>query len=333
MGTCLRLGSVRFVWTVVSAFCLVLILLAPATVSAQGSLGYSFEGGLQGWTENGSGVTMTHDLNSVGATDGNDAMKFTLATNCFFCGAFTGNLDPNDLLAPGGPPTFPVGNPPGFDHVIFDLTVGDPNSFTGTFIALGIFMFGTDHSGMFQGDTQFQNNDPNKNNEIFLHGGEFPGAETLPAGTHQIVFTLDYGIHPLTFEEGLSFNEIFGPDPNNNDVLLTGFEIYINKSFGMNGSAWEGIIDNIRFADAIPGDFNKGNITNADLKVDGGDFMSWQRGETREGGSQAELAIWEANYGSVVTFTAAIAAVPEPTTVGLACAAMLALLSVRRKTS
>ena len=101
----------------------------------------------------------------------------------------------------------------------------------------------------------------------------------------------------------------------------------------MPGREWEGIIDNIRFADAIPGDFNLGNITNADLKVDGGDFMSWQRGETREGGSQAELALWEANYGSVVTFTAEIATVPEPATVGLACAAMLALLSVRRQTS
>ena len=131
----------------------------------------------------------------------------------------------------------------------------------------------------------------------------------------------------------MSFNDVYGPDPNNLDALLTGFEIYVNKSVGGPGKEWEGIIDNIRFADAIPGDFNLGNITNADLKVDGKDFLAWQRGQTREGGSQAELAMWEANYGSVVTFTAAIATVPEPTTVGLACAAMLAFLAVRRKTS
>ena len=154
-----------------------------------------------------------------------------------------------------------------------------------------------------------------------------------------MVFTLDYGTHPLTFEEGVSFNDIYGPpsaDPNNLDALLTGWQIYVNKSFGGPGREWEGIFDNIRFADAIPGDFNKGNVTNADLKVNGGDFMSWQRGETREGGSQAELALWEPNYGSVVAFSAPaveIATVPEPATVGLACAAMLALLSVRRKTS
>jgi len=341
MGTCLRLGSVRFVWTVVCAFCLVLILLAPATVSAQGTLGYSFEGGLQGWVRNpaSASLTVTHDPNSVGATEGNDAMRVTTTASCSFCGWLTGNLDPNDPNAPGGPPTFLVGDPPGFDHIILDLTiVSDPNTFIdagGTFIALGIFMFGTDQSGQFQGDTQFFNqSDESKNNEEFLHGGEYPGAETLPAGTHQIVFTLDSAVHPLTFEEGVSFNDVYGPDPG--DALLTGFEIYLNKSFGGPGREWEGIIDNIRFADAIPGDFNLGNITNADLEVNGGDFMSWQRGETREGGSQAELDLWEANYGSVVTFTAAAAAtatVPEPATVGLACAAMLALLSVRRKTS
>jgi hypothetical protein len=325
MGTCLRLGSVRYVRTVVCVLCLILILLAPTSVQAQGDLGYSFEGELQGWETNGHGIVLTHDLNSVGATEGNDAMKIEFAGSCFFCGVFTENRDPNDLAAPGGPSTFPVDNPPGFDHVIFDITIPDPNAFIdagGTFLSLGIFMFGETQGGQPSGDTQFQNPDPNKNNEIFLHGGEFPGSKTLPAGTHQLVFTLDYGVHPITFEEGVSFRDVYGPpsaDPNNTDAVMTGFYIYVNKSFGPEAEPWEVIIDNIRFADAIPGDFNKGNITNADLVVDGNDFLAWQRGETRENGSQAELAMWEANYGSVVALAAAAstAAVPEPTSVAL----------------
>jgi hypothetical protein len=358
MGTCALLNSVCLVWAMVCAFCLVLILLDPATVSAQGTLGYSFESGLQGFGPNPAlGITVTQD--TIGATEGTQSMKVSLLAGATFVGAITANLDPNDASAPGGPPTFQVGNPPGFDHIIIDLTLEEPQPFPGTFVSLGIFMFGDSQDGQFEGQgAQFFDN------EIRTIGD-------LPAGTHQIVFTLDSGIHPLTFESA-SFNEIFGPpssDPNDaNDLILTSFEIYVNKA---GSHAWEGYIDNIRFADAIPGDFNRDLVVDgidflfwqrgetpeggsqaelaiweanyftdaipgdfdSDLVVDGLDFLDWQRGETPEGGSQDELAIWEANYGSVVPLAAEIATVPEPTAVGLACAAMLALLSVRRMTS
>ena len=46
--------------------------------------------------------------------------------------------------------------------------------------------------------------------------------------------------------------------------------------------------------------------------VDGLDFLKWQRGETPENGSSAELALWEAQYGQTVPLSAVAAAVPEP---------------------
>lgn len=63
---------------------------------------------------------------------------------------------------------------------------------------------------------------------------------------------------------------------------------------------------------AAPGDFN------ADGKVDGADFLVWQRGfgTTYDAG---DLADWKANFGSAPT----ISAVPEPSTVILSILALL----------
>ena len=57
----------------------------------------------------------------------------------------------------------------------------------------------------------------------------------------------------------------------------------------------------------LPGDFN------GDGKVDGEDFLLWQRDP-----GIGSLAEWEANYGMVAPLTAASAAIPEPTTCTLA---------------
>lgn len=46
--------------------------------------------------------------------------------------------------------------------------------------------------------------------------------------------------------------------------------------------------------------------------VDGDDFLLWQRGGSPDGGTQAELDLWETNYGTVYPLSAATAAVPEP---------------------
>ena len=63
-----------------------------------------------------------------------------------------------------------------------------------------------------------------------------------------------------------------------------------------------------RVAAAREGDFNFDDVVN------GLDFLKWQRGETPGGGSQAELALWETNYGAGVALSASSTAVPEPAT-------------------
>jgi hypothetical protein len=319
MKTCLRDGSIHTAWRLAFAACVVVLPFSPATVSAQGTLGYSFEGGLQGWTNNpGSfGTTVMHDPNSNGATEGEDAMKISVVGGATFEGALTINLDPNDAGAPGGPPTFNVGDPPGFDLVIFDLTLEEPQPFPGTFVSLGVTVFGDSQpdypGGQLEGlQAQFQDN-------------EVLGVGDLEAGTHQIVFNLSSATHPLTFAFGQSFNEIFGTVGSGpNDIIPISFQIYINKEGGA-ANAWVGIFDNIRFADALPGDFNN------NLVVDGLDFLTWQRGGTDPPLDPADLALWEANYGSVVPLAAAVSAVPEPGCVALLLTALGSLSVLRRK--
>ena len=67
----------------------------------------------------------------------------------------------------------------------------------------------------------------------------------------------------------------------------------------------------------LAGDFDLG------FEVDGFDFLKWQRGESPNPLSQADLIAWEANYGVVAALSAASAAVPEPSSIMLILAATL----------
>jgi len=69
-----------------------------------------------------------------------------------------------------------------------------------------------------------------------------------------------------------------------------------NLAYGANSIVLEVI-------SVIHGDFNNDGI------VDGTDFLNWQRGESPNPISVADLTAWQANYGAS---TASIAAVPEP---------------------
>jgi len=73
------------------------------------------------------------------------------------------------------------------------------------------------------------------------------------------------------------------------------------------------------------GDFNGDNV------VDGADFLKWQRGESPNPLSAADLATWKTGYGTSGAVGAA-AAIPEPTTMGmgLLAAALLGLVTRRR---
>ena len=56
----------------------------------------------------------------------------------------------------------------------------------------------------------------------------------------------------------------------------------------------------------LPGDFD------GDLDVDGRDFLAWQRGESPDPFSNADLAAWQQYYGTVIPAPLAAVSVPEP---------------------
>lgn len=74
----------------------------------------------------------------------------------------------------------------------------------------------------------------------------------------------------------------------------------------------------------LDGDFNN------DGSVDGNDFLVWQRGDSPNSGSPADLALWKANFGNSGAAPAA-GAVPEPSSLALVGIAISALAVRRRK--
>jgi hypothetical protein len=285
------------------------------TVSAQLTQVYSFESDLQGFGPNGAGTTVT--LDTIGATDGANSMKFDIVQGATFVGALTGDLDPA------------IGDPPGMEFVLYDLTITEPfPSEPPGFVRTSVTIFGVSQpdfpGGQMPAQVQFFTN------EVDLG--------SLEAGTHKIQIDLAQESHPLTFEPDQSFNDIFGEVGSGpNDVIPTGFQIYINKS---STAPWTGYIDNIRVGTFETADFD------FDRSVDGIDFLQWQRSYLLDDGGDAngdgitngiDLEIWESQFGGSLSLQGLggasgggpAVAVPEPTTIGLACAAMLAFVSVR----
>ena len=84
---------------------------------------------------------------------------------------------------------------------------------------------------------------------------------------------------------------------------------------GVGTSPWQhqgdGFVDEVRLSNVVldPSELLVPDVNNGDF--DGDDFVLWQRGGSPDPLSQADLAIWEANYGAT-PLSAAIAAVPEP---------------------
>jgi len=74
-----------------------------------------------------------------------------------------------------------------------------------------------------------------------------------------------------------------------------------------------------------PGDFN------GDGKVDGSDFLKWQRGESPVSLGAQDLADWQANYGSSTLSPASSVTVPEPSTVILGLLASFLGISLKHR--
>jgi PEP-CTERM motif len=196
---------------------MVAILVCAGTVHAQ--LVYSFEGGLQGFAANGAGTTVTSD--TIGATQGTNSMKTSVVAGATFVGALTSTVPPA------------IGDPPGVNHILFDMTIAPGQAFTGGFAVVGVTVFGASQPGpgqMFGLPVQFADTEN--------IGGKAPG--TYP----NVRIDLNSATHPTTFQAGRTFNQIFGPNPGApNDIIPTGFQFFFNKS---NDQALNVYIDNVR---------------------------------------------------------------------------------------
>jgi hypothetical protein len=271
-------------------------------------LAYSFETGLEGFGPNGGGTTVT--LDTIGATHGTNSLKFSQVSGATFTGAITTSLNPT---FPGG--TTIIGDPPGVDYILFDLTLPEayPPPGIGGFARASVTIFGSsqpDYPGGQLHGLQAQFFD----NEISIAGA---------AGTYRdLRIDLASAPHPLTFVGG-SFNDIFGTvGSGQDDVIPTSFQIYINKR---NDSPLTVYIDNIRVGiipSAVDGDYNE------DGNVDAADYVVWRKNlnsntalpNDNELGTPIRAAhydLWRQNFASPSPGGASASAVPEPGSVVL----------------
>ncbi len=76
----------------------------------------------------------------------------------------------------------------------------------------------------------------------------------------------------------------------------------------------------------LPGDFN------FDGKVDGKDFLKWQRGESPNPGSPSDLLDWENNFGTTeAASSTATGDVPEPSTSLLLALGFISFMTSHRR--
>jgi hypothetical protein len=288
-------------------------LLNACDVQATDTLVYSFEEGLEGFAANGAGTTVT--LDTIGATDGSNSMHVSIVPGATFVGANTSSLHPA------------IGDPPGLDHVLFDLTITE--EFVGNFAVVGVMVFGMNQTGQ---PRQIQTG-PSILPELEYH------IEDKTPGTYSDVFIdMTQFFHPDTFEPA-TFNDIIGtPGSGPLDMIPTGFQLYFNKSSDQPLSVY---IDNIRVGMTMAG-------VSADYdgsgRVDAADYVLWRNGgplqnEVADPGtiSADDYSEWVARYGNTAgsgtTVGGAVAVVPEPCGLSLALLAVGCLLAASKSSA
>ena len=121
----------------------------------------------------------------------------------------------------------------------------------------------------------------------------------------------------------------FFPSPQFDDETTFAFQIFFNSG-GFGTDAGNVItIDNVQLkftpSASLPGDFNESG------KVDGNDFLVWQRGGSPNPFSSGDLDAWKANFGNPAV-AVTVGAVPEPASLLLASGGLACLAWRRRGT-
>ena len=202
-----------------------------------------------------------------------------------------------------------IGDPPGIDHVLFDVTV--TQEYTSTFANMGVTVFGCTQTGACGQQQQYFDEEN----------------VDLPIGTHRDL-RIDL---TSSHQTGESFNDAFGEQGSDSPLVPTHFQFYFNKNGGVDHTLY---IDNVRVGMApagLPGDYN------ANGTVDAADYVLWRNGgplenEVADPGniSPADYNEWRARFGNALPGgSGSQAAVPEPAAVLLLIGAMACLLATR----
>jgi hypothetical protein len=274
MKTYFRCLSHRLDLLLFLSVCALAIVFNVRAALAIESLAFSFETiqgpGPDGFERNPSaGGTYTQD--TIGATHGTKSLKAELIANGdTFVGVFTQLLNPT-------PHGAIIGDPPGVDHVTFDVTILE--QFAGTFANLGITVFGCDQAGNCGLQRQFFDEEN----------------VDLPPGTYtnlRINLTEAFGT-------GESFNQAFGVAGSGSPLIPTHFQFYINKQFGQPFTMY---LDNVRVGmdtPGVPGDYNGKSV------VDAADYVAWRSGGPLQNEvadpdviSSADYTEWRNRFGN-----------------------------------
>jgi hypothetical protein len=227
-----------------------------------------------------------------------------------------------------------IGDPPGLDHVTFDLTFTEAFP-EGGFAVIGVMVFGTDQSGE---PVQLQTGPgpppPDIDETLEWH---FEGKE--PGTYRDVTIDMTRFIHPVTFEPG-TFNDIVGTEGSGPfDMIPTSFQLYFNKSGGL-AFPLTVYIDNIRVGmtmAGIEGDYNNDGVVNT------ADYVMWRK--LNDSGVETGLAndptpdvidstdydTWVRNFGSGGGTGGGGVAVPEPASTACLVVALCAWATIRRR--